>query len=147
LLVLDRPDDLWDVTWQLLRIGYDAPAGWLSGGMHAWRTAGEDVELLQQVTAPGLAELVSEGRVRVVDVRQPAEWVSGRIPGAQFITGAELPERLEEIPRDEPIAVVCGSAFRSSVAASLLKRNGFDDVMNVVGGMSAWRAHSLPLEK
>lgn len=136
LLVLDRPDDLWEATWQLLRIGYDFPVGWLAGGMFAWRTAAKPLETTAQVTVHELHD--SLGEVHVLDVRQPNEWAGGHIPGAQFITGAELPDRVDEVPGDRPVAVVCGSGYRSSASGSLLKRRGYVDVVNVIGGMAAW---------
>ena len=144
LLVLDDPVDLWEATWQLLRIGYDLPVGWLAGGMTAWRGSGKDVEMLSEITVHDLADALDQRRVKVLDVRQPAEWAAGHIEGATFITGAELPRRLDEVPKDTPVAVVCGSGYRSSVAASLLARNGRRDVLNVVGGMSAWRRAGHP---
>lgn len=141
LLVLDQPGDLWEVTWELLRIGYDPPVGWLAGGMEAWRASGRDVEGLRQFSAHELRALLDEDDDLVVlDVRQPAEWADGHIEGATFITGAELPRRLDEVPHDAPVAVICGSGYRSSVAASLLARAGVWDVTQLLGGMSAWRA-------
>jgi hydroxyacylglutathione hydrolase len=83
-------------------------------------------------------ELASQD-LRVLDVRQPAEWAEGHIPDAQFITGAELPQRIEEVPRDELIAVICGTGYRSSASGSLLQHHGYERVVNVIGGMSAWR--------
>jgi hydroxyacylglutathione hydrolase len=56
LLVLDHPDELWPVTWNLLRIGYDTPIGWLAGGMTAWRTAAEPLEPLPQITVHELRD-------------------------------------------------------------------------------------------
>jgi hydroxyacylglutathione hydrolase len=146
VLVLDRPADLWEVCWSLLRIGYDVPLGWLAGGMQRWRTEARPVGTLPQWTVHELAErLRSEPGLRVVDVRQPGEWHAGHIPGAAHISGGELPRRLEEIPRDAPVALVCGSGFRSSVAASLLRREGWTRVVNVIGGMSAWKKAGLDI--
>ncbi|MFP5298358.1 MAG: MBL fold metallo-hydrolase [Actinomycetota bacterium] len=142
LLVLDDPSQLWEAVWQLLRIGYDVPIGWLAGGMFAWRTAGKPVTGLRQITVHELREALAD--VKVLDVRQPAEWADGHIPDSQFITGAELPERIDEVPKGTEVAVVCGSGFRSSVAASLLLSRGYDNVMNVLGGMSAWNALRYP---
>ena len=140
LLVMDRPNDLWDLCWQLLRIGYELPRGWLAGGMLAWRTAGKALEILPQWSVHDLKrERERERRLLVLDVRQPAEWTRGHIPGALHISGGELPARLNEVPKDRPIAVVCGSGYRSSVAASLLKRHGWPEVANVLGGMGGWR--------
>ena len=145
LLVLDRPDDLWEATWQLLRIGYQLPVGWLAGGMFAWRTAAKPLESTQQVTVHEL-----NGRLdafHVLDVRQPNEWVGGHIPGAQFITGAQLPDRIDEIPDDRPIAVMCGSGYRSSASGSFLRHRGYHKVINVIGGMSAWDNAGYEMEE
>jgi hydroxyacylglutathione hydrolase len=90
---------------------------------------------------------VDAGEVDVLDVRQPAEWAAGHIEGATFITGAELPERLGEVPADKPLAVVCGSGFRSTVMASLLRASGWRNVSNMSGGMSAWRRAGGPTVK
>jgi hydroxyacylglutathione hydrolase len=147
LLVLEDPDELWEATWQLLRIGYDLPIGWLSGGMSAWRSSGRPLRTLNQMTVHETAEKVSSGEVRVIDVRQPAEWADGHIPGAEFLTGAQVPERAEEIGGDGPVVFLCGSGNRSSVAASYLMRLGRNDVYNVIGGMGAWRSAGLPVEK
>ena len=140
ILVLDDPGDLWEATWELLRIGYDPPAGWLAGGMAAWRRSGRAVATLEQIPVRELHERHARGEVEVVDVRQPAEWAAGHIAGARFITGADLPERVGEVPRDKPVAVVCGAGYRSSALASLLAGRGVEEVASVLGGMSAWRA-------
>jgi hydroxyacylglutathione hydrolase len=145
LLVLDGPDQLWPVTWDLLRIGYQTPIGWLSGGLDSWRTAAEPLEDLPQISVHELRDRLEAGQLNLLDVRQPAEWASGRAPSAQFVTGAELPERLDEIPTNKPLAVACGSGYRSSVAASLIAAGGRVPVLNVLGGMAAWKAADYPL--
>lgn len=147
VLVLDEPEDLWEATWHLLRIGYDLPVGWLAGGMLAWRTSGKDVENLPQMTVHELRERLDADETRVLDVRQPAEWESGHIPGARWITGGELPSRLGEVDGDGPLAVTCGSGYRSSVAASLLARHGRREVVNVAGGLAAWTNAGYPTTK
>jgi hydroxyacylglutathione hydrolase len=145
VFVLEHPEELWEATWQLLRIGYDLPLGWLAAGMSGWRMSARPMEMLESITVRELSDLVDEESVRVLDVRQPAEWASGHIDGATFITGAELPERAHEIPSDRPVAVVCGSGYRSSISASLLQQRGTKKAMNVIGGMSAWRSARLPV--
>ncbi len=147
VLVLDSPADLWSATWDLMRIGYQLPVGWLAGGMMAWRTAALDVERLAQITVHELRERLDVGEIDLLDVRQPAEWAAGHVPGAMFMTGAELPGRVHEVPQtDGALAVTCGSGYRSSVAASLLARQG-REVLNVLGGMSAWNAADYPTTK
>ena len=146
LLVLEDPDRLWEATWQLLRTGYEQPVGWLSGGMQAWRTSGESVEVINEISVGALKRLMDDSDVTVLDVRQPAEWAAGHIPGARFITGADIPERLNDVSTTEPLAVVCGSGYRSAVIASFLRARGHTDVHSVIGGMSAWRNAGLPTE-
>lgn len=146
VLILEDPDRLWEATWQLLRTGYGPPLGWLSGGMQAWRTSGESVEVVDEISVRAVKKLMDDSDMTVLDVRQPAEWAEGHIPGARFITGAEIPERLDELSTTEPLAVVCGSGYRSAVIASFLRTRGHGEVHNVIGGMSAWRNAGLPTE-
>jgi hydroxyacylglutathione hydrolase len=143
LLVIETPEDLWEACWQLLRIGYELPHGWLAGGMMAWRTAGKEIATVPQWTVWDLQQHLDDRHLSVLDVRQPREWAEGHIAGARFITGAELPERYQEIPTDRSVAVVCGSGYRSSVAASLLRHHGYRQVINVLGGMQGWKAAGM----
>ncbi|HSF09652.1 MAG TPA: MBL fold metallo-hydrolase [Nitrospirales bacterium] len=148
LLVLDHPADLWDVCWQLLRIGYPTPAGWLSGGMFAWRTAAKPLHQLMQWSVWDLqAHLETDSDLEVLDVRQPGEWAGGHIKNARFVTGSELPKRVQEIRTKFQVAVICGSGYRSSVAASFLQHHAYRNIVNVLGGMSAWKEANLPIVK
>ena len=82
----------------------------------------------------------------VVDVREPAEYARGHVPGAVSIPQAELALRLDELPRDRELLVVCEGGVRSARAALFLKQVGFSRVTNLVGGTSAWRRAGLPTE-
>jgi hydroxyacylglutathione hydrolase len=82
----------------------------------------------------------------VIDVRQLGEYESGHVPDALHIMAADLPSMLERLPADRPIATICASGFRSSVAASLLRSAGFDRVAAVAGGVPDWEAHGYPLD-
>ncbi|WP_447962928.1 MBL fold metallo-hydrolase [Nitrospira sp. Ecomares 2.1] len=148
LLVLDNPADLWEVSWQLLRIGYPTPAGWLAGGMFAWRTAAKPLHQLTQWSVWDLqAHLEKDSDLEVLDVRQPGEWAAGHIKNARFVTGSELPQSVQEIRKNLQVAVICGSGYRSSVAASYLQHHGYPNIVNVIGGMSAWKKANLPIIK
>jgi len=140
ILVLDRSKDLWDIVWHLLRIGYDLPKGWLAGGMTAWRSSGSEIESLPLLTVWDLEkEMERDGALFVLDVRQPGEWASGHIEGAHLITGAEISERIRELPNNRQIAVICGSGYRSSSVASILTNKGYKRISSVLGGMGAWK--------
>ena len=64
--------------------------------------------------------------------------------GARHVQLGLLPGRLNDVPSDRPVAVVCGSGYRSSIASSLLKRAGCENITNVMGGIGAWKAAGLP---
>ncbi len=130
-----------------LRIGYPLPRGWLAGGMLTWRTAGKPIDVLPQWTVRDLRrELHEQSDLLLLDVRQPAEWQAD-IPGALHLTGAELTRRVDDllasIQAQRPIAVICGSGYRSSVAASVLKARGHQQVAHVLGGMTGWQAEDF----
>ncbi|HQT99086.1 MAG TPA: rhodanese-like domain-containing protein [Acidimicrobiales bacterium] len=86
-----------------------------------------------------------EGDAVLVDVRQPEEFDAGHAPMATLVPLSELPDHLDELPRDALVVCVCRSGARSRRAALFLSEAGFD-VANVEGGMLAWAAADLPLE-
>jgi rhodanese-related sulfurtransferase len=83
----------------------------------------------------------------LIDVREPEEFVAGHIPGAQNLAQSEIATRLEELPRDHPILVVCQGGNRSRRAAQFLAQMGYTNVANVGGGTSAWAESGRPVER
>lgn len=84
--------------------------------------------------------------IYVLDVRSGEEWHAGHIPFAHHLELNFLENSFKKIPGDQSIALVCRSGMRASVAASLLQKNGFSSVMNVRGGMQAWKQSGLPIK-
>jgi hydroxyacylglutathione hydrolase len=137
VLVVDDPDHLDRAIAQLRRSGFDRIVGWLQGGMDAW--TGE-TETLRRVPAGD----VGTEPATVLDVREANEWREGHVPDAVHIPGAQLPARIDEVPAG-PVLVICGSGYRSAIAASLLLAAGRDEIAHVVGGMDAYRSTGLPV--
>lgn len=146
LLVLDEPSRMGAAAIHLLRVGLDDVQGYLEGGIDAWETAGYELSTLTTLSAHDLGRELTRapGSTTVLDVRTEREWNSGHIDGAIHVHGGQLQDRFGDVPRDRPVAVVCGSGFRGSIAASFLQREGYERVSNVMGGMSAWKAIGLP---
>ena len=148
---LDEVAAAWDdAIRQALRIGHDAVAGYLEGGIGAWLAAGLPTESNGHLTVAQLAEVVDRGgsdAPLVVDVRQADEFVDGHVAGAWHIGAGGLPGRLADLPRGQPIATICAAGYRASVAASLLDAAGFTNVSWVAGGNDAWLAEGLPVER
>jgi len=78
--------------------------------------------------------------LQVLDARTPGEWDSGHIEGARHIPLPKLTGGLKRLPKDAPLAVICGSGYRSTIATSLLLARGFPRVQNVMGGIGAYQA-------
>ena len=78
-------------------------------------------------------------------MRNEAEYAGEHIPGSLHIPYGDLADRLDELPRDRPIATICRGGKRSGLAASILQRAGFDDVIHVGKGVGAWRRGGHPV--
>jgi hydroxyacylglutathione hydrolase len=136
VLVVDSPADA-DKAWlELARIGYESIQGFILPEVDEWIAAGLEIRETPQIEPCCVDPWVREGR-SLLDVRTPGEWSAGAAPGAQWIPLSKLPERLAEAPTG-PLAVMCGSGYRSSIAAGLLERAGRQDVVNVKGGWAAY---------
>jgi hydroxyacylglutathione hydrolase len=144
LLVLESDDDLEDVVRLFVRTGYTKFAGYLTGGMKAWDAAGFPLEGIGQMSVHELNE--RKASLQVIDVRSPGEWKKGHVPGARHIFVPELRKRMNELDRNKPTAVYCGSGYRASIATSILKTAGFNELWNVPGSWEAWKKAKLPIE-
>jgi rhodanese-related sulfurtransferase/glyoxylase-like metal-dependent hydrolase (beta-lactamase superfamily II) len=122
--------------------------GYLEGGMTAWRSEGRPVERLELIDPDVLASRLEESNGLVIlDVRDDGEFAAGHIPGSRHIPYGDLPHRLDELSRSQPVAAVCSGGKRSGLAASILQREGFEHVIHVGhGGVSSWRSPGRPLE-
>lgn len=144
LLVVDHPGDVPAAVTRLARVGLDRIDGWLDGAMDAWITGAGSIEVVPQWSPRLVRERQGDGLV-VLDVRSDEEWDAGHIEGALHIMGGHLEDELHRLPDGgAEVAVVCGTGYRSTVAASVLQRNGYTRVRNVPGGMTAWEAAGLP---
>lgn len=96
-------------------------------------------QLWRDVDGKEAQKLVEAGGVVVVDVRTPAETRSGVLPGAKLIPMDELDERKGELPRDGRVLLYCAMGGRSAAACDALAREGFGGLMNLTGGIGAWK--------
>lgn len=81
-----------------------------------------------------------------VDVREQSEWDSFHIPNTTLIPLGELPNRLQEIPKDKPVVVVCRSGNRSQAGRDILKQAGFTNVTSMTGGVTDWKTQGFPIQ-
>jgi hydroxyacylglutathione hydrolase len=133
---------------ELRRIGLDAVAGYLEGSVTAWAASGRPVVSTPTISVETLrTRLAQPDGLVLLDVRSADEWTGGHVAGAvhrfagEIARGADIP-----VAGADEIAVTCASGYRSTVAISLLEARGRRNLINVAGGMDAWRAAHLPLE-
>jgi hydroxyacylglutathione hydrolase len=144
LLVLEHDEQLEKVVKYLWRVGMTKFAGYLVGGMKAWDNQGFEIEPVQQMTVHEL-KAQNDG-IQIVDVRAPDEWESGHIPGARHFFVPDLCDNLDKFDRNKPVVAYCDSGYRASLAASIFKREGFENVFNVPGSWQAWKHAGYPVE-
>jgi hydroxyacylglutathione hydrolase len=142
ILVNDAGDDETSRR-SLVRVGVEHVEGFAQKGFPGWVNAGMELARTAQLSTKEVAERRPD--IQVLDVRSEKEWSGGHIHDALHIPLGELKERMEELEQDGDIIVVCGSGYRSNIAASLLQANGFTRISSMAGGMTAWNQRKLPL--
>ncbi len=142
LLVVKDEHDVHEAVRQLAVVGFDQVVGYLEGGMTAWVEAELPMQSLGQLSVEELHAMHSN--LAILNVRDQNEWDEGHIKGALHIPYYFIEQRLRkehnelDTYRECPLAVICGSGQRSAIACSLLQKDGFRELFNVVGGMEAW---------
>ncbi len=126
---------------RLARIGFDRVIGYVAEPYQALVDHRLDVQVASRLTAKAFDQRAAAlPNLQIVDVRNPGEVEAGAIPNAISIPVGQLPARLGELDPAKPTVVYCAGGYRSSVAASLLRQNGFKDVSDILGGYGAWEA-------
>ncbi|WP_128546530.1 MBL fold metallo-hydrolase [Larkinella soli] len=127
-----------ETVLRLARVGYDQCIGYLAGGFESWKKAGRETDAVPSVSAAAFAgQHRDDPEALVVDVRRPDEFAAGHVEGAENIPLATLNDHMARIDRNRPAYIHCAGGYRSMVAASILKARGFDQVINVEGGIEA----------
>jgi glyoxylase-like metal-dependent hydrolase (beta-lactamase superfamily II)/rhodanese-related sulfurtransferase len=146
IILIADPGREQESALRLGRIGFDRIEGYLQDGMAALARHPELLCSTKQVSAPELAEdLDSPASPLILDVRTPAEYATGHIANSLNVPLSQLRDRLNEIPTNRNLAIQCAGGYRSSIASSLLAREGYADLTELAGGIAAWQTSNLPL--
>jgi hydroxyacylglutathione hydrolase len=148
LLIVDNKADLDYTAINLARIGYDQIVGYLGKGINSWLDAGKPKESSGSISAHELQEKIVAGKqLTLLDVRSKDEWEKGRIEGSIRIYVGLLEKSLQKVPIGNPVIIICKSGNRSSIAASLLLRDGRKNIFNLLGGITAWQNKGYEIVK
>lgn len=142
-LVLPEPVEasLEEAMTQLVRIGWTRVVGYLPGGVVEAPPGGVELASYRLASVEELCDAQRRGdRPLVLDVRQEIEWAWGSIPSSRQIFVADLPDHIGELPRTEPVWVICSNGHRAAIAASMLARANVTPRLIGTGGVGEWRA-------
>jgi hydroxyacylglutathione hydrolase len=146
LLFVTGTEPIESVLDEALLVGYERFVGVLNGGIPAWKASGRRVQSARLVSGEEAARAVADGAL-AIDVREKNEYLESHIPNALHLPLGSLEERLSEIPPGRPLVTYCGHGERSATALSILRRAGFDRVMNLELGIEGWAAAGQPRER
>jgi hydroxyacylglutathione hydrolase len=146
-LVVEQPGQASAAIAKLARVGLDGVEGVLVNGVEAWREAGLPIEALGTTSAAEAAQWREDSDVTILDVRDDMEWEEKHIPGAVHTFVGDLEKNLPGMLKDSHIVAHCSVGHRSGLAVSILRRNGFTNVYNMLGGITAWEKLGLPLAR
>ncbi|MEZ5096517.1 MAG: rhodanese-like domain-containing protein [Nocardioides sp.] len=123
---------------RLERIGYDKCLGYVLDADAFLEARADRIEHASRLTVPAAMDALQNPDVQLVDIRNAGELVNGVIPNSTHIPLAELRRRAGELDAQKPVLLYCAGGWRSNVGASLLEREGFADVSDLLGGHDAW---------
>ena len=130
---------------RLSRVGYDHSIGYLQGGFEAWQAAGKVIDKVQRITAHQLSSRYQQAPMPIFDVRKTSEYQSEHLVAAHTIPLNDLEFQLEQLPKEQDFVVHCAGGYRSMIAASLLKKKGFQNFVDVIGGFAAIKETDLAI--
>lgn len=136
LVVPERQEE--EAITRLSRVGFDNVIGYLKGGIEAWRNAGKEIDKITSITADELAEQIkSYSPDRILDVRKPSEFSAEHVKDAVSVPLDYINEYMGDLDKKETYFIHCLGGYRSMIAASILKSRGFENVIDVQGGIRA----------
>ncbi|PAQ15325.1 MBL fold metallo-hydrolase [Bacillaceae bacterium SAOS 7] len=145
LYLLIEEGNLSAILKALRSIGIDNTVGYMN--VNAALEQVSELESYENIEPAAIQEKVEKGDIQVLDVRNQTEWDEGHIAGAIHVMLGTLPDRLDEVPQDQPILVQCAAGGRSAIAASVLQAKGIKNVTNLLGGYSRWKTDVLEAVK
>jgi hydroxyacylglutathione hydrolase len=148
IVIVAEPGAEVESAMRLGRIGFDRILGYLHHGLAGAASRSDLVTHTERLSPDVAAERLASARPPLLlDVRAPAERAAKRIAGSLAVPLNHLRDRFDAIPRDRDLLVHCAGGYRSSIGASLLQREGYRNVAEIAGGLTAWEALRLPIER
>ena len=149
LILIAHPGKERESITRLARVGIDNIIGYLDGGIEAWKAAGKAIDMIINVSAEeALIDLPYDDNIVMLDVRKLGEYNAEHVKNAQHLSLDAMadPMNLAMLHEQANYYVYCAGGYRSVIAASMLKREGFHNLRNVLGGYGALQKEGAPIE-
>ena len=147
IIVDENNNRIEELKRYLVRIGYDNIYGYLSGGFPVWFKGSGDFETVNTWSVHDLLPNMGKESIFILDVRKQNNWIKEHIDSSFNIYIGELKDNLDKVPKDSHVVVLCDTGYKASIGASVLKMNGYKNVTNIMGSMTAWKKAGYPVIK
>ena len=144
IALVTEPGQEEEAITRLARVGYDGVVGYLEGGFEAWDKSENEIDQIESISADVFAELASDKKVNIIDVRKPTEFQAEHLENATTAPLHELNNHMSAFKSGENNYIHCAGGYRSMIAASILKSRGIHNVIDIAGGYNAISKTALP---
>ncbi|UOB16463.1 MBL fold metallo-hydrolase [Abyssalbus ytuae] len=145
ILLITYPGDEEEAITRLSRVGYDHAIGYLKGGFESWKKAGKQIDKVNRISVEDFEKAYKAEKPLVIDVRKKSEFDSQHVIGAVNVPLNEINSHLSQFPKNKPFVLHCEGGYRSMIAASILKQRGWDDFVDIDGGIEGILETTVPV--
>ncbi len=145
LLLLTEKGKEEESVIRLARVGYENIKGYLDGGIETWKNSGNKMDAVRSITPEEFAKLVNAGNAAVLDVRRDGEFHNSCVRDAEHFSLDDLRNTFRSLDKKKTYLIHCAGGYRSMIAASILKAQGFTNLVNVYGGFNKIKETNAPI--
>ena len=152
ILVAKDADEAREGIIRLARVGLNDVIGYLDNGVKGWKDAGFELKSKKYISAEDFVRKVNGGeKLNILDIRNKGEWEGGVIEGAKLLSLRDLAKALktdkQTLERKQPVYMHCKTGVRGSIGYSIVSQFGYENVINVLGGIDAMLPHGVKTVK
>lgn len=143
LIVAENEEKVKETIIRLSRVGFDHSIGYLQGGFKSWVLAGKDFDHVERIAGADLDSYVMNQQPILIDVRRKSEYDSEHLMNSLNIPLNEIDSHLAEFPKELPFVLFCAGGYRSMIAASILKKRGYENFVDIIEGFGGLKNSTL----
>lgn len=147
LVIVCEPGKETESILRAARVGYENIKGFLAGGFNTWKSAGKNTDTVTSIDAAEYFARLNKKEFTTLDVRKAGEYETAHVKDAMLLPLADLPSKFETLDKNKHYAVHCAAGYRSMIAVSYLKRQGFTNLTNIYGGFSKIKSCGVQIEE